>query len=235
MSTSDQMDAYVLQAFGEPLRKARLDRPDHQAHEVLIRVAASGVNPLDTKIRAGAAGHAQTQLPAVLGIDLAGTVEAVGSAVTGFAPGDRVYGMTGGIGDVQGSLAQYAAVDADLIAKSPAQWTAREAAAVPLAAITAWEGLVDRCAVGPGQRVLIQGGAGGVGHIATQLAVYRGADVYATGSAAELDAITKFGATAIDYRAVTPAEYVETYTGGEGFDVIFDTVGGTTQIGRAHV
>jgi NADPH:quinone reductase-like Zn-dependent oxidoreductase len=196
--------------------------------EVLVRVRASGVNPLDTKIRVGKAAHAQRVLPAVLGLDLAGVVEAVGEGVSTFAPGDEVYGLTGGVGDLQGSLAQYAAVDARLLAHKPASLDMREAAALPLVTITAWEGLVDRARVAAGQRVLVHGGAGGIGHVAIQIARARGAEVFATGSPASLSTIEKLGATPVDYTSTDVTEYVAAHTGGEGFDVVFDTVGGQT-------
>jgi NADPH:quinone reductase-like Zn-dependent oxidoreductase len=104
----------------------------------------------------------------------------------------------------------------------------QEAAALPLVFITAWEGLVDRANVRPGQKVLIHGGAGGVGHIAVQLALARGAEVFATGSRDSLGFIERLGAAPIDYRDMPVADYVSTYTGGQGFDVVYDTVGGTT-------
>lgn len=109
------MTAVVANAPGEPLRVVSVDKPKAQAGQVLVRIHASGVNPLDTKIHAGAAPHARQPLPAILGLDLAGVVEAVGPGVDRFAPGDEVYGMKGGVGGVQGTLAQFAAVDADLI------------------------------------------------------------------------------------------------------------------------
>src|SRR5262249_44033840 len=143
---------------------------------------------------------------AILGLDLAGVVEEAGAQVPDFAAGDEVYGLTGGVGGLPGSLAEYAAVDAALLARKPAALTMREAAALPLSVITAWEGLVDRARVRGGQKVLVHGGAGGVGHVAVQLARARGAEVYAT---------------PVD-------DYVARYTGGEGFDVIFDSVGGKT-------
>jgi NADPH:quinone reductase-like Zn-dependent oxidoreductase len=164
----------------------------------------------------------------VLGLDLAGVVEAVGEGVTGFAPGDEVYGLTGGVGDLQGSLAEYAAVDARLLAHKPASLSLREAAVLPLVAITAWEGLVDRAGVKAGDQVLVHGGAGGIGHVAIQIARAHGAEVFATGSPASLPVIEKLGATAIDHTATDVAEYMAVYTGGEGFDVVFDTVGGAT-------
>ena len=228
MSSPALMNASLLRAYDEPLTLTEVPVPAVPQGHVLVEVQASGVNPLDTKIRTGAAAHVKTTPPAILGIDLAGTVVAVADDVSDFEVGDRVYGMTGGVGGVAGSLAEYAAVDARLIAKTPDVWSSRQAAAVPLSIITAWEALVDRAAVGPDHKVLIHGGAGGVGHFAVQLARARGAEVYATGSAQNAPLIAELGAVAIDYRTTTPAEYVSRYTDGLGFDVIFDTVGGAT-------
>jgi NADPH:quinone reductase-like Zn-dependent oxidoreductase len=222
------MRALVLEEFGTPLVLKDIEQPTADPGQVLVQVKASGVNPLDTKIRAGKAPHAKRILPAVLGLDLAGVVEQVGDGVTGFAPGDEVYGMTGGVGDLQGSLAEYAAVDARLLAHKPASLSMREAAALPLVVITAWEGLVDRAQVRKGHKVLVHGGAGGIGQVAVQIARARGAEVYATGSARSLETIQRLGATPIEYITTTVEEYVAKYTGGEGFDIIFDTVGGTT-------
>src|SRR6201996_6380520 len=129
---TQMMKALVLETHGTDFRLAELPKPVPGADEVLVRIEASGVNPLDTKIRAGVAGHAQHPLAAILGIDLAGVVEAVGPGVTRFKAGDEVYGMTGGVGGVQGSLAGYAAVDEDLLARKPAALSLREAAALPL-------------------------------------------------------------------------------------------------------
>jgi len=196
--------------------------------EVLVRVRASGVNPLDTKIRAGQAAHAKQPLPAVLGIDMAGVVKAVGEGVTAFKPGDEVYGMTGGVGGLQGSLAELVAVDADLLAHKPKRLSMREAAALPLSTITAWEGLVDRARVRSGQTVLIHAGAGGVGHVAVQIAHAFGAHVFATVSRDKIEIAKRFGATAIDYKALSVEEYLAKYTNGAGFDVVYDTVGGKT-------
>lgn len=226
MTTPTTMKAVVLESFNKPMAVADVARPVAGPGQVLVRIAASGVNPLDTKIAAGKADHARSVLPAILGIDLAGVVEAVGPDVAGFAPGDEVYGMTGGIAGVQGSLAEYAAVDADLLAHKPANMSMREAAALPLVFITAWEGLVDRARVRAGAKVLVHGGAGGVGHIAVQIARAFGADVYATGEASQRATIEAYGATAIDFRAVTVDDYVARFTDGEGFDIVYDTVGG---------
>lgn len=228
MNSPSTMQAVVLESYDEPLVLRDRPRPAAGPGQVLVRIAASGVNPLDTKIAAGKADHAHPVLPAILGIDMAGVVEAAGEGVEGFQPGDEVYGMTGGIAGVQGSLAQYAAIDAQLLAHKPRNMSMREAAALPLVFITAWEGLVDRARVQAGQKVLVHGGAGGVGHIAIQIARALGAEVYATGEASQRETIEGYGATAIDYRTSTVEEYVDQYTGGEGFDIVYDTVGGPT-------
>jgi NADPH:quinone reductase-like Zn-dependent oxidoreductase len=136
--------------------------------------------------------------------------------------------MAGGVGGHQGTLAQFAAVDADLLAVKPTNLSMRECASLPLVFITAWEGLVDRAAVRANQTVLVHGGAGGVGHIAVQLANTLGATVFATGSERQRHQIEGLGAVFIDYAAESVAAYVERLTGGAGFDVIYDTVGGVT-------
>lgn len=222
------MRAAIAEASGAPIRVRSVARPDVGAGNVLVRIHASGVNPLDTKIYAGAATHARQPLPAILGLDLAGVVEAVGAGVEQFRRGDEVYGMTGGVGGHPGTLAEFAAVDADLLAIKPTNLSMRESAALPLVFITAWEGLVDRAAVQPNQTVLIHGGAGGIGHIAIQLALTLGAKVFATGSGRHRDRIEGFGATFIDYATDRVPDYVDRHTAGEGFNVIFDAVGGAT-------
>ncbi len=224
MTSHPTMQAAVLDAYGTPFRLAMVARPAPAPGQVLVRIAASGVNPLDTKIQAGTAKHARHPMPAILGIDMAGTVEALGAGVTRFRPGDEVFGMTGGVGGHQGSLAEYAAVDADLLAHKPAHLSMREASVVPLVFITAWEGMVDRMAVRAGQAVLVLGGAGGVGRMAIQIARARGAEVFATGSPGDRTAIERLGAQFID-RSEPVAAFVARLTGGRGFDLAFDTVG----------
>ena len=217
------MRAVVLETHGS-VRLTDVARPVPQAGEVLVKVQASGVNPLDLKIKAGQAPHARHPLPAILGIDLAGVVEEVGPGVTDFRVGDEVYGMTGGVGGVPGSLAEYAAVDARLLAPKPGNLSMRETAALPLVFITAWEGLLDRVNLEAGKTVLVLGGAGGVGHMAIQIAVACGATVFATDSAAKADTIRRLGATPID-RAQDIAAIVAEHTDGKGFDVVYDTIG----------
>src|ERR1700742_1063162 len=155
MPASLSMRALVLEHHNGPFVPTEFEIPTINAGQVLIRIKASGVNPLDTKIRAGQAEHARVELPAILGTDLAGVVEAVGPGVTAFKPGDEVYGMAGGIGGLQGTLATFIAADADLLAIKPANLSMREAAALPLIFITAWEGLVDRAQVQAGQKILV--------------------------------------------------------------------------------
>jgi NADPH2:quinone reductase len=228
MQTERFMRVAIAQEQGKPPRLSSRPRPEPRRGEALLRVQASGVNPLDLKILAGAAAHARQPLPAVLGLDLAGIVLAVGPAVSNVRVGDQVFGMTGGVGGLPGSLAEYAAVDAALLAIRPSNLSAREAASVPLVFITAWEGLVDRAHIRPGESVLIHGGAGGVGHSAVQIAAAHGAKVFATGSPASRAYIEHLGATFIDYRSEPVSEYVGRLTDGKGFDVVYDTVGGST-------
>jgi NADPH2:quinone reductase len=222
------MRAYVVEHPGEAFTELDLPRPAPSAGQVLVRVHASGVNPLDTKIRAGKAAHAEQPLPAVLGLDMAGVVEEVGPGVTNFRPCDEVYGLVGGVGGLQGTLAEFIVANADLIALKPKSLSMREAAALPLITITAWEGIVDRAKVHGGQKVLVHAGAGGVGHIAVQLAKAFGAEVFATVSADKQHVVEEFGATPIDYRTLSTEQYVAIHTEGQGFDVVYDTVGGAT-------
>src|SRR5471030_2867281 len=212
MTKSLSMKAAVLENYGAPFRLTSIARPVPQSGQVLIRIMASGVNPLDLKIRGGEAEHARHPLPAILGIDLAGVVHAVGPDVTTFRVGDEVYGMTGGVGGVQGSLAEYTAVDASLLALKPSHFSMREAAALPLVFMTAWEGLVDRAHLGAGQTVLLQGCAGFVGSMAIQIARAFNATVFATGSAASAGVIEQLGATPIDYAKMQVEDYVAAYT-----------------------
>ncbi|HEX8018456.1 zinc-dependent alcohol dehydrogenase family protein [Mucilaginibacter sp.] len=222
------MQALIAAEANAPFTLTEVERPVAAEGQVLVRIVASGVSVLDNKIRTGKGGHAKQPLPAILGMDFAGIVEAVGTGVTRFKAGDEVYGLAGGIGGLQGTYAQYAAFDADLLAVKPTSLSMRQAASMPLNFITAWEGLVDRANVHEGQKVLVHGGAGGVGHLAVQIAKAFGADVYATGSAAQQQYIEGIGATFIDYREKTVEQYVNEYTGGDGFDIVYDTLGGAT-------
>jgi NADPH2:quinone reductase len=228
MPIPQSMQALVLERYNGPFVFSKTALPVVGGGQVLVRIKASGVNPLDIKIRTGNAEHAGVKLPAILGMDLAGVIEAVAPGVTAFKPGDEVYGMAGGIGGLQGSLATFLVVDADLLARKPSNLSMRAAAALPLAFITAWEGLVDRAQVHAGQKVLVHAGAGGVGHIAVQIALAFGARVFATVSKEKAKIVEGYGATAIDYRTESVESYVAAHTGSEGFDIVYDTVGGAT-------
>ena len=219
---------WIVDEPGGAFRKEERAASPLEASQVLVKIHASGINPLDTKIRKGEAAHAQQPLPAVLGLDMAGIVEELASGVTSFEIGDEVYGMVGGVGGHQGTLAERIAVDADLLAHKPKNLSMRQAAALPLSVITAWEGLVDRANVREGQKVLIHAGAGGVGHIAIQVARAFGAEVFSTVSPQKSEIVQKFGATPIDYNSLTVEDYVAKFTQGAGFDIIYDTVGGAT-------
>jgi alcohol dehydrogenase len=223
------MKAMLLNEYGDnaEFQPAELPQPSAKAGHVVVRVAATSVNTVDTMIRLMGKDLAiSPDLPAVLGMDFSGTIEAVGAGVTDFAPGDEVYGCAGGLADLQGTLAQFMLADARLIARKPETLSMREAAALPLVGITAFEGL-QRAGARAGQKVLVHGGAGGVGHVAVQLARHLGADVYATASGGKpMDIIENYGATPIDYKTEKVADYVARHTNGAGFDVVFDSVGG---------
>lgn len=228
------MKAMILNSYGNNAKFETSDiiDPTVSAGHVLVRIAASSVNTVDTMIRQ--MGQAQLplspDLPAVLGMDFAGTVEAVGEGVTLYAVGDEVYGCAGGLIGLQGTLTELINADVRLIAHKPKTLSMREAAALPLVGITAFEGLT-RATAGPDQKILVQGGSGGVGHVAVQLAKHMGADVYATDSGEKrMEIIKKYGATPIDFKSETVADYVKAYTHGNGFDVIFDSVGGANMV-----
>ncbi|MBT3142857.1 zinc-dependent alcohol dehydrogenase family protein [Ruegeria litorea] len=223
------MKAMTITAYGESatFEAADLSKPTATQGHVVIRIAASSVNTVDTMIRSmGVDLPLSPALPAVLGMDFAGVIEGVGEGVAEFSVGDEVYGCAGGLADIQGALAEFMLADSKLIAHKPKSISMREAAAMPLVGITAYEGL-ERAGITAGQKVLIQGGAGGVGHLALQLAKHFGADVYGTGTGEDqLEVIKGYGATSIDFAAEKIADYVAEYTDGAGFDLIFDTVGG---------
>jgi NADPH2:quinone reductase len=222
------MQAAILDHANAPFRLAAIDKPLPRPGEVLVRLSAAALNPLDGKIRAGAAPHAGQPLPAILGLDGAGRVEAIGDGAARFKPGDDVFGMMGGAGGRQGTLAEFIAVPEALLAKRPAALDARQGAAIPLVFITAWEGLIDRAKLQAGQTVLVLGGAGGVGQMVIQIGRAFGATVFATGSSARSRAtIEQLDATFID-RGEHVADFTARLAPGRGFDVVFDTAGGAS-------
>ena len=219
----------VIRQFGGPdvFEVAEMPVPEVQAGHLLVRIAASSVNTVDTMIRQmGEELPISPELPAVLGMDFAGTVERVGDGVSDFSEGDEVYGCAGGLMALQGSLAEYMVADARLLARKPGNLSMREAAALPLVGITAYEGLT-RAGISSGQKALVHGGAGGVGHVAVQLARHFGAEVFSTASRDDqITLIENLGATGINYQTEAVSDYVAKHTGGAGFDVVFDSVGG---------
>lgn len=223
------MKAMVIEKFGEPdvFIEKTLPRPALKPGHVLIDVHATSVNSVDVLIRRHGPPFLAPPFPATLHSDVAGVVVEVASDVTGFKPGDRVYGCAGGLPGMSGALAEFMLADASLIAHKPTSISMTEAAALPLVTLTAWEALRERAIVRPGQKILVHGAAGGVGHMAVQLAKLAGAQVYATVSTAEKAAMARElgAAETIDYRAMQVNDYVNQYTGGKGFDIVFDTVG----------
>lgn len=197
--------------------------------QVRIRVKATSVNPIDIKVRTGAVSTVSPPFPAVLHGDVAGIIEEVGEGVNSFQVGDEVYGCAGGFKRLEGALAEYMIADSVVLAHKPRNITMEEAAAIPLVGITAWESLFTKGGLKKGDDVLIHGGAGGVGHIAIQLAKWAGATVFTTVSSSEKQEIVReLGADyVIPYRESSVKEYVEKYTEGKGFPFIFDTVGGS--------
>lgn len=223
------MKAMILNTYGEDsiFEVSDIKKPEVKAGHVLVKIAASSVNTVDTMIRnMGGDLPLSPATPALLGMDFAGIVEEIGEGVTNFEVGDEVYGCAGGLADLPGTLAEYIVADSKLVAKKAKNLSMAQAAAIPLVGITAYEGL-KRTGISKGQKVLVHGGSGGVGHIAIQLAKYFGADVYSTGGGdKQIEMIEKLGAIGINYKKESVEEYVEKYTNKAGFDVVFDSVGG---------
>ncbi|MFF5624037.1 NADP-dependent oxidoreductase [Microbacterium sp. LWH10-1.2] len=214
------MRAFVVKKYRRPLELQDVAEPEVGDTDVLVRVEAAGVNQLDEKIRSGEfAQILPYALPLVLGNDVAGTVIRVGRLVRGFRPGDEVYARPDAARI--GTFAERIAVDeADLAAK-PANISMAEAGSLPLVALTAWQALVERGRLAPGQKVLIHAGAGGVGSIAIQLARHLGAHVATTASGANADFVRDLGAdVVIDYRREDFAEVLS------GYDLVLDSLGG---------
>jgi len=223
------MRAVLMQKAGEPevLQITEVDKPACDSNEVLVQVMAAGVNPVDTKLRAKGL-FMPGEFPAILGCDGAGIVEAVGADVTRFQPGDPVYYCYGGLGQKAGNYAEYIAVPEAYVAMKPDCIDFIDAAAAPLVLITAWEALFDRARISSGQKVFIHAGAGGVGHVAIQLAKLAGCEVATTISSTEKAELVKaLGADlAINYKEQNVTKALLEWTDGTGVDVAFDTVGG---------
>ncbi|MGW0585396.1 NADP-dependent oxidoreductase, partial [Streptomyces sp. NPDC002920] len=214
------MRAFVVAKYKAPLQVADVPEPIVGEHDVLVQVEAAGLNPLDEKIRTGEFKQILPyKLPLILGNDVAGTVIRVGKAVRGFKPGDEVYARpdAGRIG----TFAERIAVAEGYLAHKPASISMQEAGSLPLVALTAWQALVERGRVRPGQKVLIHAGAGGVGSIAIQLAKHLGASVATTASGSNADFVRELGAdTVIDYRTQDFEHLLA------GYDLVLDGLSG---------
>jgi len=223
------MKALILKSFGGPESFALCDvpKPAPQAGQVLVQVQATSINPLDYQVRRGDYPDL-VPLPAITGHDVSGIVEAVGPGVTAFSPGDEVW-YTPQIFDGPGSYAEYHVAAESIVARKPAGLSHLEAASLTLVGGTAWEALVVRAGLRVGENILIHGGAGGVGHVAIQLAKAIGAKVYTTAREANFEFVRRMGADeVIDYEKEDYVDAITRLTDGQGVDVVFDTIGGNT-------
>jgi NADPH:quinone reductase-like Zn-dependent oxidoreductase len=220
-TTTETMKAVRIHSFGGPdvLRFEDAPRPEPATRQVLVRVHAAGVNPVDWKIREGKFG--QIPFPTVMGSDFSGEIEALGPGVEEFRVGEMVFGS---VADESGSYAQYALAPISHIVEKPKQIDHTTAAAIPVPALTAWQALFDEAKLEPGQRVLIHAASGGVGNFAVQFAKWKGAHVIGTASGSNADLVRSLGADEfIDYRSTRFENAVR------DVDVVFDTIGGDTQ------
>lgn len=228
------MKAILVTAAGDAgvLQRCDIAKPGlPSAHHLRVKLAAAGVNPVDAKLRAKPVYHPD-KLPAIPGCDGAGIVEEIGSAVTRFKVGDAVYFCNGGIGDEPGNYAEYTTLHEDYCAAKPANLPLQDSAALPLVLLTAWESLIERANLQAGQTLLIHAAAGGVGHVALQLAHHLGARIAVTvGDDKKAGLVRGLGAEKIiNYREQDFVQETLNWTDGRGVDVIFDTVGGETYL-----
>ena len=230
------MKAMILKSFGGPdsFELSDVSKPVPQAGQVLVRVHATSINPLDYQVRRGDYPDL-VPLPAITGHDVSGVVEAIGPGVSAFAPGDEVW-YTPQIFDGQGSYAEYHVAAESIIARKPASLSHLEAASLSLVGGTVWEALTVRAVLRVGESILIHGGAGGVGHVAIQVAKAMGARVFTTVREANADFVRSLGAdVVIDYTQEDYVEAIMRETAGHGVDVVFDTIGGDTLSRSADV
>lgn len=223
------MKAVLMTASGTPdvLQVQEIPKPTLKGDkDLLVRLKAAGINPIDTKLRQRGTFYPD-QMPAILGCDGAGIVEAVGSGVQNFQVGDEIYFCNGGLGGHPGNYAEYTIIDERFAAQKPTSLSFAEAAAAPLVLITAWEALYDRGNLQAGRTTLIHAGAGGVGHVAIQLAKLQGATVATTVSTEEkAKFVRQLGADqVIFYQQTNFVQATLDWTNGEGVDLAFDTVG----------
>jgi len=230
------MKAMILKSFGGPdsFELSDVSKPVPQAGQVLVRVHATSINPLDYQVRRGDYPDL-VPLPAITGHDVSGVVESIGPGVSAFAPGDEIW-YTPQIFDGQGSYAEYHVAAESIIARKPASLSHLEAASLSLVGGTVWEALTVRAVLRVGESILIHGGAGGVGHVAIQVAKAMGARVFTTVREANAEFVRSLGAdVVIDYTQEDYVEAIMRETAGHGVDVVFDTIGGDTLSRSADV
>lgn len=223
------MKAIVLKSFGGPesFELCEVPKPMPHTGQVLVRVHATSINPLDYQVRRGDYADL-VQLPAITGHDVSGVVEEVGPGVTTFSPGDEVW-YTPQIFHGPGSYAEYHVAAESIVGKKPASLSHLEAASLTLVGGTVWEALIVRAALRMGESILVHGGVGGVGHVAIQLAKAMGATVFTTVREANFEFARSLGADVIiDYQKEDYVDAITRDTGGRGVDVVFDTIGGDT-------
>jgi NADPH:quinone reductase len=221
------MRAMVIPRFGgaDVFELRDVERPEPGPAQILVRVIAAAVNPVDAKLRANGR-WANLRPPVILGYDVAGVVEEIGSCVFDFHPGDEVYYTPEIFGNPQGSYAEYNAVDAAIVGRKPKGLSFIEASTIPLAGGTAWEAITRRLRIRAGETILIHSGAGGVGSFAVQFAKAAGSRVLATAGAHNQETLRSLGAdVAIDYRAQNTAEIARDENEGAGVDAAFDIEG----------
>ncbi|MBK9161726.1 MAG: zinc-dependent alcohol dehydrogenase family protein [Nitrosomonadales bacterium] len=228
------MKAILMTAAGsaDVLQLREIEKPALPSpHHIRVKLAAAGVNPVDAKLRAKPAYHPD-KLPAILGCDGAGVVETAGEAVTRVKAGDEVFFCNGGLGDEPGNYAEYTTLHEEYCAAKPANLSLQDSAALPLVLLTAWEALVERAGLQAGQTVLIHAAAGGVGHVALQLAHHLGARVAVTVSNDRKAGLAQglYAEKIINYKTQDFVQQTLDWTGGRGADVVFDTVGGETYL-----
>ncbi|MCP4629583.1 MAG: NADP-dependent oxidoreductase [bacterium] len=221
------MQAIVIHEYGDRnvLKQEQLETPTPGEGELLVKVFACGVNPVDYKIRSGMIGLPRT-FPSVLGYDVSGQVSEIGSGVQQFKAGDDVF--FSGLITNNGGYAEYCVVNESIVSRKPANVSHIEAATIPLSGQTAWEALFERAAVTAGESVLIHAGAGGVGSLAIQLAKWKRLTIFSTASQPQhIEMIRRLGADhVINYKEADFVEVIQEHTDGNGVDVVFDTVGG---------
>lgn len=222
------MKAMRIKNFGGPevFEEVDVEKPQPEANQILVKVHATSINPVDFKLRQSGS-WAGLEPPAILGYDAAGVVEKIGEGVEDIQVGDEVYYTPEIFGNHHGTYAEYNVVEANIVARKPKNFSFEEAASVPLAGGTAYDAIIRRGMTEVGETVLIHG-VGGVGSFATQIAVAAGARVIAVCSDYMVDQVKEYGAEPINYKEEDFAERVNDLTDGNGVDMVFDTVGGDT-------